>query len=160
MVDLQGRCICFASALLVHPSLRLRYRTSHHSPTKQSTGLFCFTVRALSGFESLLIIIHNDKYHPLGGIVVGKGEQYRCRGILCIFPYSILYLSFLPKKSCFITIYSLNNCMFHQLGLFDYYFSNALFEFGSSLVFNLFIFLFIINTLHRNLQYINLKLSF
>ena len=31
------------------------YRTAHHSPTKQSTGLFCLTVRALSGFESILI---------------------------------------------------------------------------------------------------------
>ena len=29
-----------------------RYQPAHHSATKQSAGLFCLTLRALSGFES------------------------------------------------------------------------------------------------------------
>ena len=36
--------------------LRIRYPTSHRYATKQFPKLFCFTLRALSGFESLIKI--------------------------------------------------------------------------------------------------------
>ena len=39
-----------------------RYQPSHHSATKQSPGLFCLTLRALSAFESHI----PRKSHPMG----------------------------------------------------------------------------------------------
>jgi hypothetical protein len=53
-----------ASYLLVDRKPCLQYPTTHHSPTKQSTGLFCFTVRALSGLESLLFYYPQRQIPP------------------------------------------------------------------------------------------------
>ena len=64
VVHHQGQ-ICFADLPARPPKLfELRYRSSHHSPIQQSTGLLHLTVRALSGFESLLIMGAPNKKAP------------------------------------------------------------------------------------------------
>ena len=58
-----------------------RYPTAQHSPTKQSTGLFCFTVRALSGFESLLFYI-KQKNTLMGVFYFGALQGIRTPDLL------------------------------------------------------------------------------
>jgi len=61
----------------------LRYRASHHSPIKQSTGLFYLTVRALSGFESLPITgAKNKSTHKVDAFIFGAPSGTRTRDTL------------------------------------------------------------------------------
>ena len=50
---------CCAPFLLADPSLWLRYPSAHLLTTKQFTGLFCLTSKALLGFKSLPITKNN-----------------------------------------------------------------------------------------------------
>ena len=61
--------------LLVHPMLPIRFRTSHQKPKKYATGIFFFTLFALSGFDSLLFISTTTNTTLLGGIVVGGSSD-------------------------------------------------------------------------------------
>ena len=58
LLNMKGHGCC-APFLLADPSLWLRYPSAHLLTTKQFTGLFCLTSKALLGFKSLPITKNN-----------------------------------------------------------------------------------------------------
>ena len=67
--------ICFAYFLACRPWLSPQYPASHHSAKKASPGRFFFTLRALSGFESLLFFENKKGIHFLWIPFCFQGEE-------------------------------------------------------------------------------------